>query len=581
MSKRKISQSTIWIFLVILFGVQFLPKIFTGFDSHHDGLILTTVRFVREGLFTDSSWPFNQYGSFWAFPFAIISALFRPELSLVVLRSLTVIFYFITAFLVYKIARCFGSKNYAFLSVVLLFISEPFAAGFRTSLLPWPSALSMVVSTYICYALIMKDESFKNQNKLLYSSVTQGVLTMILVLTRIQIGVLNLIFIIIISFLYREKISLRGYFSGIAIAGVSFFSILAAKGWLLQSLYDEFIFGSSYISGDVSTYPTPKFTLLGVLIFLAFFAITLKLGNSNNLFREHAVRLSFVAFALLGSISVYYLHISRNLGFVDSITVLVRRFWITSSLAIFLVCSIYIVTSFFRNFRFQHREKPNYKTSILVGFSVISMSQVFPLFDQMHFWWGFSPGVVLFVHFISKLFDQAYIKKPNPILIQLVVASIGFATVTLPLTLDSLQPKAWFDAKNISYVTTSYLSSRPSPGETESLLQDFFHSNIVQKDRVLNLCHNSNVFFDPNFANTASRFFVYWPWLGNQEVISKDLKSSDPTIIVSCTLNLLQDRIQQSTQQQQAIIKTFESRIERSGEHIDINGITWKIYKLR
>lgn len=569
--------SMIWVVLIVFFGVQIIPRIFVAIDAHHDGLILTTVRFVREGLLKNSDWPFNQYGSFWPFPYALLSFLFPENLTLVVIRTFTVLMYYITAFLIFKIARNFGSKNSAYLSVLLFFISEPFAAGFRTTLLPWPSAISMIITTFMCYSIIVQDQIVGGRFRLLFSPTMQGALTLALILTRVQIGFLVLVFYLLLSYFYPKKIRVSKYLLGIVVAGVPFISFLALKGWLFQSLYDEFIFGSSYISGDVSTYPTPKFTFIGVILFLIFFTFVSRAGKLNETIRRIAFTSSSVSLLMIATLALVYVRNSRDLNFVDSITVVVRRLWISSTLAIFIAYLLYLSKQFFHRGKTGVRELPDFKFSTLAGFSFISMSQVFPLFDQMHFWWGVSPGVILIVTFLSKLMDLSKFGKPNVLLTQLLVTLIGFSTVSLPLFLDLRQPKEYFDTKYISYVSTTFTP----PGKSEDTLQEFFHKNIAKGDKILNLCHNSNVFFDPDLGKSSSRFFVYWPWLGNQGVISKDLVTSEPNVILTCTLNLLQGRIEESTRQQMQIVESFQSRIQGQVSYTDSNVMTWRIYSLR
>ena len=569
--------SMVWVTLILFFGVQIIPRIFVGIDAHHDGLILTTVRFVREGLLKNSDWPFNQYGSFWPFPYALLSSLFPENLTLIVIRTFTVLMYYITAFLIFKIARNFGSKNSAYLSVLLFFISEPFAAGFRTTLLPWPSAIAMIITTFMCYSIIVQDQIVGGRFRLLFSPAMQGAFTLALILTRVQIGFLILVFYLLLSYFYPKKIIVSKYLVGIVVAGVPFISFLALKGWLFQSLYDEFVFGSSYISGDVSTYPTPKFTFIGVVIFVVLFAFTALLHKLIYPTRKFLFILSSFVFLTVSTFSLFYIRHTRDLSFEDSITVVVRRLWISSTLAIFLTTFLYFLGQFVRRKEEIALKLPGFEILILTGFSFISMSQVFPLFDQMHFWWGFSPGIVLFVVFLSKLISLSQLRKPTEFQVQFLVTVIGLATVSLPLFQNLRLPLEEFNSKHVSYVATSW----SPPGKSEDLLQKFFHKNIARGDKILNLCHNSNVFFDPDLGISSSRFFVYWPWLGNQGVISKDLESSEPNVILTCTLNLLQGRIEESTRQQMQIVKTFQSRIEGEVSYTDSNAMTWKIYSLR
>jgi hypothetical protein len=70
-------------------------------------------------------------------------------------------------------------------------------------------------------------------------------------------------------------------------------------------------------------------------------------------------------------------------------------------------------------------------------------------------------------------------------------------------------------------------------------LQDFFNTNIRIGSKVLNLCEDSDIFFqDKNFI-PASRFFVYWGQpMSSLTLIENSFVTSKPDVIVTCQLLL-------------------------------------------
>ena len=72
----------------------FIPALFINFDSHHDGLILTTVKLTENAINQGGSYPFNQYGPFWALPFVWVANLAPYNATFLMIRVLTLLFYF-------------------------------------------------------------------------------------------------------------------------------------------------------------------------------------------------------------------------------------------------------------------------------------------------------------------------------------------------------------------------------------------------------------------------------------------------------------------------------------------------------
>ena len=58
---------------IVLMTIINLRTVPVGFHPHHDGLILSTIQLLKSSLLNGGDYSFNQYGSFWAMPYLIIS----------------------------------------------------------------------------------------------------------------------------------------------------------------------------------------------------------------------------------------------------------------------------------------------------------------------------------------------------------------------------------------------------------------------------------------------------------------------------------------------------------------------------
>jgi hypothetical protein len=89
--------------------------------------------------------------------------------------------------------------------------------------------------------------------------------------------------------------------------------------------------------------------------------------------------------------------------------------------------------------------------------------------------------------------------------------------------------------------------------EYQNDLQSFFNKNIKSGSRVLNLCEDTDIFFqDKNFI-PASRFFVYWGKpMSSLTAIENSFINSKPDVIVTCqllhrpTIRNLEENLQKS-----------------------------------
>ena len=97
--------------LIILLTLIWAPLLFLNFDSHHDGLMLTTINSLRAALTGGQDWPFNQYGSFWAFPYVMFSYLFPSSMTFFSMRLLAVLCYLLSGYLLFRLAKFLGYES--------------------------------------------------------------------------------------------------------------------------------------------------------------------------------------------------------------------------------------------------------------------------------------------------------------------------------------------------------------------------------------------------------------------------------------------------------------------------------------
>ena len=79
-------QNNIEKIVLILLSLAWAPLSFYNFDSHHDGLILSTVTLTKSALISGGEYPFNQYGPIWAIPFVVLSFIMNSELLFISMR---------------------------------------------------------------------------------------------------------------------------------------------------------------------------------------------------------------------------------------------------------------------------------------------------------------------------------------------------------------------------------------------------------------------------------------------------------------------------------------------------------------
>ena len=327
-----------------------------------------------------------------------------------------------------------------------------------------------------------------------------------------------------------------------------FLLYLSHLNWLQDSLFDLFTYGSTYLSGDKSTYPLPVFTIIGTITFIVFMLFGPK-------FLRHIFELNFsnkiiiITLIITLIIIAFFLMMShREISILNTAIYSIRRFWITLSLACLTLATIAVLF----NTKFQLLKNiissAPLKYETLTLFAISMQSQIFPLFDQMHFWWGSPLVFILVLVVVLERFGMVYSKISRSFPVKTVTLSILIMSVVTPFSVMVNKEKVSFPPELVKYlyVDKPYF-------EYQNDLQSFFNKNIKSGSRVLNLCEDTDIFFqDKNFI-PASRFFVDWGKpMSSLTAIENSFINSKPDVIVTCqllhrpTIRNLEENLQKS-----------------------------------
>ena len=148
---------------------------------------------------------------------------------LIAMRLMTFFYYICSYVFIFKISSRYLNGFYLRIPPLLFLLAQPFALGLNSTFLPWPSALCTLLITAVLERLTSSQPS---QAKTNLASIFSGVLIAGIVGTRLQVGVLMLISIVLLLLLhgrFRQGIFiLIGFLSAL----ISFQVIMYSQGWL-------------------------------------------------------------------------------------------------------------------------------------------------------------------------------------------------------------------------------------------------------------------------------------------------------------------------------------------------------------
>jgi len=558
-------------FLILTFcAMTLIPVLFLNFDSHHDGLIVQTVLNLKDSIQNNSDWPYNQYGSFWIFIFTFGTWFLPTDLVLLGIRIITLICYWISGWLLYKITEFYSTKKLSAWTVVYLFISHPFYGGWNSSFLPWPSAIAMPLILSIFWLLVryeIKSQSdnfyFKANRK---SAVLIGLLSSMLLGTRLQIGILLILFIFLYFWFSSNRIDGWIVMLTLLISVVIWSIIFMIKGWLIDALVDALILPSTFLSGDRIHYPFPSMTLLLSISLAMGITACLKFKSSN--LKKIGVAGFFLAIPLF-VFGMYKLNLVQNQenNAANYIALLQRKIMAGLLFGSLLSRATMLAAVLLKsNKKILIEER---KWILLMGFSVIAAFQSWPFFDQMHIWWGSVPGVIVVVVTLNKIRIRFNFKFEKIVI--LPIATILLLLIPLSTQLfEERKELRSFGLSNIYGLSRYEVANRN--------LKEFFRLHIPNESSVLNLCPNPDVYFVDSEYYQVNRFPVYWSTFSRIDSIQNQFEFLDPRFIVTC-VNAYYDQNQTDKYLilQEEIIKKQNVKYELKSIH-ERDGFYWKIY---
>ena len=564
-----------WRFWIGALTLMWLPLPLLGFNSHHDGYIFTATRLTRDSIIHGGKWPFNQFGSFWVFPHALLGLIVPDQFLFIATRYLTLAAYVFTGFLTWKLAKKMKGASFANLSLFLFFASQPFIGTHASGFNSWPSAIAMPILLILGILIFRLEDSDLSNRKEQMELSLMGVLVATLMLTRAQVGILALITTTFFILVIKRFKGLLFFVFGIFGFGVLYFTFLWRNRWLSDSLKDEFIFGSIYAraGGSIFHLPVPFFTSFGtfvILFFLVFYRKILPIVQS--IFRTSIGKLLAIILIFTSFLAIYLILKSRNLGLISVISVTTRRFWMSllfASILLFTYRQIRLSIGALRNGTFHELDLQ--RNNFLALLSISAQSQVWPLFDQMHSWWGSVPGVIVvaltLVSLQTKQSSELSSKRMAPfgLLVILSILIVQWVPQVMAIT-DGQIPR-----------TIGRIPLLSQANSANDDLQKFFDQNFTKGERVLNLCQNADVFYKQHFVISSSRLFVYWPQMTLVPNFIDEMKTSPADAILTCSLNELNPENQKSDEIQQSKIVSNLTNNSTAVIEANVGGKTWKI----
>jgi hypothetical protein len=535
----------------------FLPAIFLTFDSHHDGLILSTVRLTKESLASGTTLPFNQYGPGWSILEALITWPIPFKYLMLTLRLLTLAIYALTGFLLFIVGRKVYSELTGLIAVFIYFLSQPFVSTYKSGFMSWPSVYASPAILLIIYLWLIRIEGH-NKQKHTVIDICISSIAFFLLLTRAQIGILAIAFL---SFLYLRKFGKQHLL--IFCSFLTILITLAVSATMLSpifsySLKDEFIYGALHASSDLG-FRIPIFSLIGASAWLvSFFVIKRMILSGFTLTKRYFIYLAVV----FSTIILLFVKISenRNLDSFSLMSTIQRRFWVSLFLG-FILLSLFQIMVLLRISRVGTTR--NHEMDILIlGFSLVAYSQTYPLFDQMHSWWGACPVILIIANEVTKKLTNSEVKFAK----LLSIGALTLLSLNLALILDSTtSSRTKLPATQLAFIYENSANASLVRG-----VSDFLSSNISEGTKVQNLCSDANVFLLDKKMKTSTHLTVFWDNFPETPYMNGVISVSDNTYIVDC-LGLVEKKSK--------FLKIVEAKIHKQASYKDPLGRNWVVYK--
>lgn len=542
--------------LIALSYLMFIPMLFITFDPHHDGLILSTVRLTRQSLLTGAPLPFNQYGPAWSILDTIFTWFVPFSQLMLSLRILTFLLYLFTGFLLFHVGRRIYSEKTGYIAVLLFVTSQPFISTYQSGFMSWPSAYAPPLLLSITYLWLRRDEDKECDSKTLIDAGI-AVLAIVLLFTRAQVGLLATAFLTFLYFYYLGRKSLIKFlfiYSFLVSIVLCCSIVFPMFG---NAINDEFIYGALHASAGLG-FKIPYFSILGASVWLLGFYLLFRVKFKKFNFGTKSLILFTIVIALIG-ILIFKIAEQRELSYFGLFSTLQRRFWVS----LFLACMVVGLIKFrgiFKNRRFVLRNFSQYEVPI-VGFSLVGYSQTYPLFDQMHSWWGSVPLVLLIANLLVNTLDNMKInglRVGSLVIAFIMVLNMGLAGASI------YKPRDPLPSTQLSFIYESKEISK-----SFARISSFLNREIPAGARVQNLCTDAHVFLLSKELNSSTYLTVHWnnfrdtPHMKNLFPVKMDTYIVDCLGLVASNTNYL---------------KIDSKLLEFRSKYKDLSDREWSIY---
>jgi hypothetical protein len=358
--------------------------------------------------------------------------------------------------------------------------------------------------------------------------------------------------------------------------GSSLFSGLLAQklGWLPDLINDSFVFPFRYILWDNVVRPRPYGLIGATGMGIAMLSILLIAGKSTNTNFNQLIRLLPFPLVIATISSTYLFFTGANTTMFSNLYYFFGiKFWMALVLSsVFL----FLVKHFRRGFNAKFREGSiSLNESILLLSSLISLIQIWPLFDPMHFWWGASIGFIFLGKILLKLFT--YPSQKLLLMSLIVLMLVPFSTIRIQQYVANIEAATGI---NHSSLLKNIREDLQSIEARENLFR-ISSENILQNSAVLNLCEDSTIFLSDAGYRSASRFYVYWPSLMSLNESEFRNLIHKPDVIISCTPILTEQSPRDRLAKERFIERLAHNSNARRLTYIESKDRTWDVIVLK
>ena len=473
-----------------LLCVLFLtPTIFFRFQDHHDGYVLQTSRFFVSALKGEMDYPFSQYGPLWSGLLGLIG-FFSPDNSqLLGIRFFSVAAIATSLAISAKIFYLVSERRMP-ISLTMAVISSWYFYG---PYYGWPSIFILPFVSLLSLRMCQVLKGIKPSGASIYLI---GILIGLTQLARVQIGILLLISMILVFFIFLERSSifklLIGYFTSLLLAVL----ILASFGLLQDAIYDQYIFGLKFhISSDRGSTRIPIWTIaIGVLTWIII---------ANFQKRGRSFKLVYIGTCIVGTVLalliVEILIPNEFLNFLHWRVIQRAYVGVTLGIVFFLLFSV-INSVWSKKKRVTLKSDQQQLMRMTLNLIAICVfSQIYPLFSSHHSWYS---SVPLLLAFVLGFKSQSEVSPP-----------IRNRTSGTLLFLVLSYFLCWNVSNIISHERAPFDQLvLVDSVESDSLMlwKRFADQWIPDNSTVHNLCPDSTIFVVRRDLLPASRNYLWW-----------------------------------------------------------------------